>query len=182
VVFIGGWLGYEMAGFVFGDNLFSLHWYGASSFAGSMWFMPFFSTYGASFGPLEVGYRATRVFDSGWIEYFGGQGLYWVLLILVGLVSFEENPPLSLKGMTVRKDSSWAKVRYVSAWKIIYHAFFHLAMNYGIIFWGNLLHSSPIFCIKKCNYNYGRMCERVSCRKLLKKLKILPLTSQYLLY
>jgi hypothetical protein len=34
------------------------------------------------FGLLEVGYRATRVSDSGWIEYFGGQGLNWVLLNL----------------------------------------------------------------------------------------------------
>ena len=25
-----------------------------------------------------MGYRATRVFDSGWMEYFGGQGVYWV--------------------------------------------------------------------------------------------------------
>ena len=32
VVFIGGWLGYEMAGFVFGDNLFSMRSYGASSY------------------------------------------------------------------------------------------------------------------------------------------------------
>jgi len=38
--------------------------------------MPFFSTYGVSFSPLEVGYRATRVLDSGWIEYFGGQCIY----------------------------------------------------------------------------------------------------------
>jgi hypothetical protein len=29
-------------------------------------------------GPLEVGYKATRVFDSDWIEYFCGQGLHWV--------------------------------------------------------------------------------------------------------
>jgi hypothetical protein len=28
-------------------------------------------TYGVSFGPLGTGYRAMRVFDSGWIEYFG---------------------------------------------------------------------------------------------------------------
>jgi hypothetical protein len=26
--------------------------------------------------PLGTGYRATRVFDSGWMEYFGGQGMY----------------------------------------------------------------------------------------------------------
>nr|WNL54180.1 NADH dehydrogenase subunit 5 [Microcerotermes aff. subinteger] len=79
VVFIGGWLGYEIAGFVLGDSLFSVHLYGPSSFAGSMWFMPFFSTYGVSFGPLGLGYSATSVFDSGWMEYFGGQGMYWVL-------------------------------------------------------------------------------------------------------
>nr|AQP28448.1 NADH dehydrogenase subunit 5 [Promirotermes sp. A TB-2017] len=82
VVFIGGWFGYEMAGFVFGDKLLSMGLYGGSSFAGSMWFMPFFSTYGVSFGPLDVGYSTTSSFDSGWMEYFGGQGMYWVLFNL----------------------------------------------------------------------------------------------------
>jgi hypothetical protein len=38
----------------------------------------FFPTCFVSFRPLEVGYRATKVFESGWMEYFGGQGLYWV--------------------------------------------------------------------------------------------------------
>jgi NADH-ubiquinone oxidoreductase chain 5 len=65
VVFLGGWLGYEIAGFAFGDKLFSMGLYGISSFSGSMWFMPFFPAYGVSFGPLGIGYRATRVFDSG---------------------------------------------------------------------------------------------------------------------
>ena len=41
-----------------------------------VWFIPFFSTYGVSFGPLEVGYMATKVFHSGWIEYFGDQDIY----------------------------------------------------------------------------------------------------------
>nr|AQP30475.1 NADH dehydrogenase subunit 5 [Nasutitermes sp. AUS97] len=82
VVFLGGWLGYEIAGFVFGDSLFSMYLYNISSFSGSMWFMPFFSTYGVSFGPLGVGYSATSVFDSGWMEFFGGQGLYYVLFSL----------------------------------------------------------------------------------------------------
>ena len=36
MVFIGGWLGYETAGFVLGDSLFSVRLYGSSSFAGSM--------------------------------------------------------------------------------------------------------------------------------------------------
>ena len=42
VVFMGGWLGYEMAGFVFGDTLFSMPSYGAFSYSGSIRFMPFF--------------------------------------------------------------------------------------------------------------------------------------------
>nr|QXT44265.1 NADH dehydrogenase subunit 5 [Apicotermes occultus] len=82
VLFVGGWIGYEVAGLSLGDNLFSMRWYVATSFAGSMWFMPFFSTYGVSFMPLEVGYSATSVFDFGWMEYFGGQGMYWVLFNL----------------------------------------------------------------------------------------------------
>nr|WNL53751.1 NADH dehydrogenase subunit 5 [Nasutitermes sp. 1 MLW-2023a]WNL53764.1 NADH dehydrogenase subunit 5 [Nasutitermes sp. 1 MLW-2023a] len=82
VVFLGAWLGYEVAGFMFGDSLFSIYLYNISSFSGSMWYMPFFSTYGVSFSPLEVGYSATSVFDSGWMEFFGGQGLYWVLFNL----------------------------------------------------------------------------------------------------
>ena len=52
VVFVGGWFGYRIAEFAFGDKLFSVHLYGTSSFAGSMWFIPFFSTYGLSFSPL----------------------------------------------------------------------------------------------------------------------------------
>nr|QXT44070.1 NADH dehydrogenase subunit 5 [Apicotermitinae gen. D sp. CAM075]QXT44369.1 NADH dehydrogenase subunit 5 [Apicotermitinae gen. D sp. CMRT020] len=82
VLLVGGWLGYGMASFSFSDNLFSMNLYSASSFSGSMWFMPFFSTYGVSFAPLGVGYDATSIFDSGWMEYFGGQGMYWVLFSL----------------------------------------------------------------------------------------------------
>jgi NADH-ubiquinone oxidoreductase chain 5 len=74
-LFVGGWPGYEMAGFAFSDNLFTLRLYVASWFAGSMWFMPFFSTYGVFFMPMGVGYRTKKVFDSGWIEYFNGQRL-----------------------------------------------------------------------------------------------------------
>ena len=79
---MGGWLGYIMVRFAFGDRLISIYLYKTSSFVGSIWFMSFFSTYGISFGPLGVGYRTTRIFDFGWMEYFGGQGLYWVIFSL----------------------------------------------------------------------------------------------------
>jgi hypothetical protein len=46
--------------------------------------MPFFSTYGVSSFPLGFGYLSMRVFDFGWLESFGGQGFYWLLVRLGG--------------------------------------------------------------------------------------------------
>ena len=60
--------------------------------------------------------------------------------------------------------------------------FFHSAMSYGIIFWGNSSHSSIIFRWQKKAITIIEGCgNRVSCRNLFKKLQILPLTSQYTL-
>ena len=48
--------------------------------------------------------------------------------------------------------------------KMIYYAFFHLAMRYGIIFWGNSLHTSTIFRIQKKAIRLMEGCgNRVSC-------------------
>nr|QAX91162.1 NADH dehydrogenase subunit 5 [Schedorhinotermes longirostris] len=82
VLLLGGWLGYSLAGFNFGDVLFSLRGYDFISFFGSMWFMPFFSTYGVSSFPLGFGYLSMSVFDFGWLESFGGQGFYWLFVKL----------------------------------------------------------------------------------------------------
>jgi len=69
-----------------------------------------------------------------------------------------------------------------SALKMIYYALLHSVMSYGIIFWGNSSHSSIIFRIQKLVTIIMEGCgNRVSCRNLLKKLQILPLTSQYML-
>jgi hypothetical protein len=51
--------------------------------------------------------------------------------------TLEEKPPFLLKGMTVRKVSSQAKVRYALALKIIYHDFFFLL---GYELWNYTLH------------------------------------------
>jgi hypothetical protein len=67
--------------------------------------------------------------------------------------------------------------------KMICHAFSHLAVNYGIIFWGNLSRSSTFFSMQKKAIRIMEGCGNiVSCRNLLKKLQILPLTSQYMLF
>jgi hypothetical protein len=74
---------------------------------------------------------------------------------------------------------------FASSLKVIYYAFFHSTMSYGIIFWGNSLHSPIIFRIQKKNATtitkgHGN---RVSCRHLFKILQILPLTPNiYYLY
>jgi hypothetical protein len=69
-----------------------------------------------------------------------------------------------------------------SSLKMIYYAFFHLAMSYGIMFWGNLSHSSMIFRLWKKTIRIMEGCgNRVSCRNLFKKLEILTLLSQYIL-
>ena len=66
VVFIGGWLGYEIARFVIGDGLFSIYFYGASSFSGSIWFMLFFFYLWCFFWP-----------SGGWL--YGDKGFWFWL-------------------------------------------------------------------------------------------------------
>jgi len=65
---------------------------------------------------------------------------------------------------------------------MIYFSSVHSIISYGIIFWGNSSHSNTIFKLQKrvirimMNAGNGQ-----SCRKLFKKLNILPLHSQYIL-
>jgi len=98
-------------------------------------------------------------------------------------------------GMTINNTLSWnnhtdsimkklSKVCYiirnaktcmsVSSLKMIYHAFFHSVMSYGIIFSGNSSYSTMIFKIQKKSIRIIEGCgNRVSCRNLFKKLQIL---------
>jgi hypothetical protein len=69
----------------------------------------------------------------------------------------------------------------IDTMKIIYHAYFHSIMAYGIMFWGNSTHVGRVFklqkkvirCIAGCN-----SCE--SCREYFREMRILPLKSQYI--
>nr|UQJ75216.1 NADH dehydrogenase subunit 5 [Allotermes cf. paradoxus] len=82
VSLLGGWFGYEFSKFGLGNSLFSLLFYKSVGFAGSMWFMPYLSTYGVSLVPLLFGYYSSKVSDLGWAERLGGQGIYWMLIHL----------------------------------------------------------------------------------------------------
>nr|YP_009171481.1 NADH dehydrogenase subunit 5 [Stenopelmatus fuscus]AJW76311.1 NADH dehydrogenase subunit 5 [Stenopelmatus fuscus] len=76
VSLVGGWLGYELSKFSLTYNLYALSMYLTSNFLGSMWFMPFMSTYGVNFGPLFLGNYIFKSFDQGWSEDLGGQKIY----------------------------------------------------------------------------------------------------------
>nr|YP_009640808.1 NADH dehydrogenase subunit 5 [Gyrostigma rhinocerontis]QCU81307.1 NADH dehydrogenase subunit 5 [Gyrostigma rhinocerontis] len=76
-VFIGGsLLGYLVSNVSLYFFNKSLYFYRSSNFLGSMWFMPYISTYGIINVPLMMGGEALKGFDQGWSEYFGGQQLF----------------------------------------------------------------------------------------------------------
>nr|AIT96950.1 NADH dehydrogenase subunit 5 [Togoperla sp. KW-2014] len=76
VSLLGGWVGYELAKFALNYKLVSLKWSFLCSFLGSMWFLPFISTYGVSNWPLMMGTSTLKSFDQGWSEFCGGQGVF----------------------------------------------------------------------------------------------------------
>nr|WGO57893.1 NADH dehydrogenase subunit 5 [Brephallus tramlapensis] len=82
VSILGGWLGYELAKSSLGSSMMSLSIIDVVMFLGSMWYMPYLSTYGVSYTPLLLGYNSLSSFDGGWNEYFGGQGMYMLLMKL----------------------------------------------------------------------------------------------------
>ena len=66
--------------------------------------------------------------------------------------------------------------------RMVYYSYFHSIMTYGLIFWGNSHHSSTIFRLqKRIIRTMVGIRSRDSCRDHFKRLKILPLKSQYLL-
>nr|WGO58166.1 NADH dehydrogenase subunit 5 [Scalida pyrrhocephala] len=80
VCIMGAVVGYEMSSCNVGDSLLMLSGMNISVFMGSMWFMPYIFTYGISLWPMLLGYNYLLIFDKGWNEYFGGQGLYYLFL------------------------------------------------------------------------------------------------------
>nr|YP_010692925.1 NADH dehydrogenase subunit 5 [Anastrepha obliqua]WCB98041.1 NADH dehydrogenase subunit 5 [Anastrepha obliqua] len=92
----GGLLGYLISNvslFYFNK---SLNNYLVSYFSGSMWFMPYVSTYGVINVPLVLGSIVYKSFDQGWSEFMGGQNLYNKLMEYSQLVYFLHNNNLKI--------------------------------------------------------------------------------------
>nr|YP_010446953.1 NADH dehydrogenase subunit 5 [Chyliza bambusae]UTM10318.1 NADH dehydrogenase subunit 5 [Chyliza bambusae] len=82
VCILGGLMGYlmSMVSLYFVNKSFSN--YLMSLFLGSMWFMPYISTYGLISFPLKLGKSVIMSFDQGWSEYLGAQNIYYKLMNL----------------------------------------------------------------------------------------------------
>nr|YP_010564748.1 NADH dehydrogenase subunit 5 [Volucella liupanshanensis]UZA61151.1 NADH dehydrogenase subunit 5 [Volucella liupanshanensis] len=80
VCLLGGLFGYlisKISLFFFNK---SLNYYLFSLFFGSMWFMPYISTYGVINYSLNIGMNTLKNFDQGWLEFIGSQNLYKQLI------------------------------------------------------------------------------------------------------
>nr|YP_010022687.1 NADH dehydrogenase subunit 5 [Sarcophaga macroauriculata]QOP39535.1 NADH dehydrogenase subunit 5 [Sarcophaga macroauriculata] len=80
VCIVGGLMGYLISNISLFFFNSALNNYNFSYFLGSMWFMPYISTYGIMNYSLIIGKLVVKSFDQGWSEYFGGQQLYYNLV------------------------------------------------------------------------------------------------------
>lgn len=76
VCIVGGIVGYIISNISLYFVNKSLNNYNFSYFLGSIWFIPYISTYGIINFSLILGKIRIKTFDQGWSEYFGGQQLY----------------------------------------------------------------------------------------------------------
>ena len=93
---IGGWLGYEISKFSLSYFSKSLIFYNSRIFLGRIWFLPRISTFFVNYIPLIIRFKLYKIFDQGWNEYFGGQGLYTSLKINSSIFQFYQNNSLKI--------------------------------------------------------------------------------------
>jgi len=92
---------------------------------------------------LKIGFNNNFITDSSYTRFLG--------MTMNNALSWNNHIDLLMKNLSTTCYIFRNAKTYMSALllKVIYYAFFHSAMSYGIIFWGNLLRSSLIFRIKK---------------------------------
>uniref|UniRef100_UPI0030FE215C NADH dehydrogenase subunit 5 n=1 Tax=Pachylophus rufescens TaxID=3127035 RepID=UPI0030FE215C len=100
VCLIGGFMGYLMSNISLYFVNKSLKFYKTINFMGSMWYMPYISTYGVNNYPLILGVYMIKFFDQGWSEYLGAQNLNFLLTFHMKLDSFLYKNNLKIYFMT----------------------------------------------------------------------------------
>nr|QVL29207.1 NADH dehydrogenase subunit 5 [Ceratitis quilicii] len=96
VCILGGLIGYLISNVSLYYFNKSLNSYLMSYYFGSMWFMPYISTYGVINYPLILGGIVYKSFDQGWSEFLGGQNLYNQLVKYSQYSSFMHNNNLKI--------------------------------------------------------------------------------------
>nr|WBK02817.1 NADH dehydrogenase subunit 5 [Inocellia sinensis]WBK02830.1 NADH dehydrogenase subunit 5 [Inocellia sinensis] len=79
VIILGIWLGYELSIIKMNNLLFSFNQKKMVNFLGTMWYMPIIFSYGISKIFLEESDKLNKLFDQGWSEMLGVQGMYMYL-------------------------------------------------------------------------------------------------------
>lgn len=77
IILIGIFIGYELSNFKIFYSLLRNNSRGA--FMASIWNLPFLSTIGINYYPLSLGSIFLKTIDQGWMEYYGGQNLSWLV-------------------------------------------------------------------------------------------------------
>lgn len=77
---VGGLMGYLLNIINVNFKLNSIGFYPLVVFSGSIWFLPFLSTFNISRVSLSIGQVYFKIIDKGWSETRGGQGLFRTLM------------------------------------------------------------------------------------------------------
>lgn len=75
---LGALLGYLCNAHKVNYSLKSLHTYSLAAFSGSMWFIPYSSTFFVSHVNLKSAKLIQDSIDKVWSEYFWGQGIFLI--------------------------------------------------------------------------------------------------------
>jgi hypothetical protein len=124
---------------------------------------------------LEIQYGKKKITAVNTIKFLG--------LIIHSTLSWKQHidsiiPKFNRACFAIRQVKSYMALE---ALKTIYFSYFHSLVTYGIILWGNSVHSQYIFKIQKRMIRLiANLGVRDSCRCVFKELGILPLYSQYL--
>ena len=112
------------------------------------------------------------------------QNIKFLGIIIDSNLSWKQNiddiiPKLNKECFAVRSIKPFMSLE---AMRLIYFPYFHSVLSYGIIFWGNSVHSKYIFkIIKKEPLELPQILGyETLVGTCLKKLQILPLYSQYI--
>lgn len=96
VCIVGGLVGYLISNISLFITNKSLNNYYIRVFAGSIWFIPYISTYGIINYSLKLGINVVINFDQGWSEFIGRQNLYKQLVINSQFINFLQNNNLKI--------------------------------------------------------------------------------------